>query len=143
MPLDQQRSAGGGQDEPLLRVQDLSVVFPTRKQRLVAVDEVSFNIRRGEILGVVGESGAGKSITGNAVMSLIEPPGFVSGGGVYLDGERIDNLSELADFKLFRLTPTGGRYVKGFGRAYTLEGGTLAGGDIGHLREGHKKRDVA
>ena len=82
MPLDQQRSAGGGQDEPLLRVQDLSVVFPTRKQRLVAVDEVSFNIRRGEILGVVGESGAGKSITGNAVMSLIEPPGFVSGGTV-------------------------------------------------------------
>ena len=96
MPLDQQRSAEAGGNEPLLRVQDLSVVFPTRKQRLVAVDQVSFSIQRGEILGVVGESGAGKSITGNAVMSLIEPPGFVSGGGIYLDGERIDRLGERA-----------------------------------------------
>jgi peptide/nickel transport system ATP-binding protein len=85
-----------GQDAPLLRVQDLSVVFPTRKQRLVAVDRISFDIRRGEILGVVGESGAGKSITGNALMRLIEPPGFVAGGGIYLDGRRIDQLGESA-----------------------------------------------
>ena len=94
MPLEQERSANAGGNEPLLRVEDLSVVFPTRKQRLIAVDQVSFSIQRGEILGVVGESGAGKSITGNAVMSLIDPPGYISGGGIYLDGARINRLSE-------------------------------------------------
>ncbi|AFV00370.1 HugZ family protein [Simiduia agarivorans] len=58
-------------------------------------------------------------------------------------GERSKNLSELADFRLFRLKPLGGRYVKGFGRAYQLAGNTLAGESIDHLRDGHKKREVA
>ena len=56
-------------------------------------------------------------------------------------GERPRNLSALADFHLFRLTPRSGRYVKDFGKAYTLEGGTLASPTINHLREGHKRRD--
>ncbi|MCX4192672.1 HugZ family protein [Methylophaga sp. OBS1] len=55
-------------------------------------------------------------------------------------GERINNLSKLSDFKLFRLHPNGGRYVKGFGKAYQIEGGTLSGDSLSHLREGHKKR---
>ncbi|PVZ70344.1 pyridoxamine 5'-phosphate oxidase family protein [Pelagibaculum spongiae] len=55
-------------------------------------------------------------------------------------GDRINSLSQLADFRLFRLLPKGGRYVKGFGKAYQLEGGTLAGQSIDHLRVGHKKR---
>jgi putative heme iron utilization protein len=58
-------------------------------------------------------------------------------------GERIGNLSELNDFKLFKLSPTGGRYVKGFGRAYMLAGGSLAGEEVEHMRDGHKKREVA
>lgn len=58
-------------------------------------------------------------------------------------GERINNLSELADFKLFKLTPTGGRYVKGFGRAYALAGESLAGEALDHMRDGHKKRELA
>lgn len=58
-------------------------------------------------------------------------------------GDRILNLSELNDFKLFKLTPNGGRYVKGFGRAYTLAGGSLAGEGVEHMRDGHKKREAA
>jgi len=58
-------------------------------------------------------------------------------------GERINNLSALQDFKLFKLTPTEGRYVKGFGRAYTLTGGSLTGELVDQLRDGHKKRLIA
>ena len=58
-------------------------------------------------------------------------------------GERISNLSRHEDFKLFKLKPMGGRYVKGFGRAYTLVGNSLAGEVIDPLREGHKPREVA
>jgi hypothetical protein len=58
-------------------------------------------------------------------------------------GERINNLSELSDFRLFRLNPQGGRFVKGFGRAYALAGETLAGEVVNHMTDGHKKRDAA
>ena len=58
-------------------------------------------------------------------------------------GDRIDSLSQLSDFKLFMLKPTGGRFVKGFGRAYSLAGGTLAGEVLSHMSDGHKKREVA
>jgi len=76
----------------LLSVRDLVVEFPTRVGVLTAVDRVSFDIRQGEVLGVVGESGAGKSMTGAAIIGLIEPPGHVAGGSVHIAGERIDHL---------------------------------------------------
>ena len=78
---------------PVLSVRHLRVEFPTRKGVLVAVDDVSFDIAEGEVLGVVGESGAGKSMTGSAVIGLIEPPGRIAGGEIRLKGQRIDNLS--------------------------------------------------
>ena len=77
---------------PVLSVHGLRVVFPTRRGTLIAVDDVSFEIAAGEVLGVVGESGAGKSLTGAAVIGLLEPPGRTAGGEVRLKGERIDNL---------------------------------------------------
>src|SRR3977135_51721 len=64
-----------------------------RRRTLTAVDGVSFDIAAGEVLGVVGESGAGKSLTGAAVIGLLEPPGRIMGGEVHLKGRRIDNLS--------------------------------------------------
>lgn len=78
----------------VLSVRNLRVEFPNRHGTLVALDDISFDIAPGEILGVVGESGAGKSMTGNAVIQLLEPPGHIAAGEVRLSGERIDNLSE-------------------------------------------------
>src|SRR6185295_13838889 len=77
---------------PVLSVRNLRVEFPTRRGPLVAVDDISFDIAPGEVLGVVGESGAGKSLTGTAVIGLIEPPGRIAGGEIRLAGERIDGL---------------------------------------------------
>jgi peptide/nickel transport system ATP-binding protein len=77
---------------PLLEVSHLRVEFPTRRGKLVALDDVSFEIAPGEILGVVGESGAGKSLTGAAIIGLIDPPGHVAAGEIRFDGRRIDNL---------------------------------------------------
>jgi peptide/nickel transport system ATP-binding protein len=78
--------------EPVLSVRSLTVAFPTRRATLVAVDDVSFDIAAGEVLGVVGESGAGKSLTGAAIIGLLEPPGRIMGGEVRLKGRRIDDL---------------------------------------------------
>ncbi len=80
--------------EILLSVKDLVVQFPTRKGILTAVDRVSFDLAKGEVLGVVGESGAGKSMTGAAVIGLIEPPGHIAGGTIHLGDDRIDNFSQ-------------------------------------------------
>ncbi len=77
---------------PLLSVRDLRVEFATRKGPLTALDGVSFDIAPGEVLGVVGESDAGKSLTGLAIIGLLEAPGRIDGGEIRLDGERIDNL---------------------------------------------------
>ena len=92
--------------EPVLSVRNLRVEFPTRRGRLVAVDEVSFDIAPGEVLGVVGESGAGKSVTGAAIIGLLEPPGRIADGEVLLKGERIDDLTPR---QLRRIRRTGRR----------------------------------
>jgi peptide/nickel transport system ATP-binding protein len=76
----------------LLEVKNLRVEFPTRRGTLVALDDVSFDIAPGEILGVVGESGAGKSLTGAAIIGLLDPPGRVAAGEIRFQGQRIDNL---------------------------------------------------
>jgi len=78
----------------ILEVKDLTVQFPTRRAVLTAVDSISFSIAPGEVLGVVGESGAGKSITGLAVIGLLEPPGRIAAGEVRLEGRRIDQLKQ-------------------------------------------------
>ena len=80
----------------LLQVKNLVVEFPGRRGTLRALDDVSFEIASGEILGVVGESGAGKSLTGAAIIGLLEPPGRVASGEIVLQGQRIDNLDHEA-----------------------------------------------
>lgn len=78
----------------VLQIRQLSVEFPTRRGVLKALDDVSFSIEAGEVVGVVGESGAGKSLTGAAIIGLLEPPGRVCGGEIWLEGQRIDHLSD-------------------------------------------------
>ncbi len=86
--------AASSQDsnQALLSVRNLRIEFPTRRGTLVAVDDISFDIAPGEILGVVGESGAGKSLTGAAIIGLLEPPGRIAQGQIVLEGQRIDDL---------------------------------------------------
>ncbi|MEL7164362.1 MAG: ABC transporter ATP-binding protein [Pseudomonadota bacterium] len=78
--------------EPILSIRNLTVDIPTRYGLFQPVRNVSYDIRPGEIRGVVGESGAGKSMTGNAVIGLLDPPAFVSQGEIWLAGRRIDAL---------------------------------------------------
>jgi peptide/nickel transport system ATP-binding protein len=77
---------------PLLEVRHLRVEFPSRRGTLLALDDISFSIAPGEVLGVVGESGAGKSLTGSAIIGLLDPPGRIAGGEILLAGQRIDQL---------------------------------------------------
>ncbi len=81
------------QKQPLLQVKNLVIEFPNRHGTLRAIDDISFDIAPGEILGVVGESGAGKSLTGAAIIGLLEPPGRIASGQIILEGQRIDQLS--------------------------------------------------
>ena len=76
----------------LLNIKDLQIEFPSRHGTVKAVKGVTLTVQPGEVLGVVGESGAGKSTIGNAIIGLLEAPGRVSGGEVFLNGEQINNL---------------------------------------------------
>ena len=78
----------------LLEVDHLRVEFATRHGNLLALDDISFSIAPGEIVGVVGESGAGKSLTGAAIIGLLDPPGRITAGQIRFDGRRIDNLPD-------------------------------------------------
>ena len=88
--------------ESALEVKDLQTWFYTRQGIVKAVDGVSFNLRKGETLGIVGESGCGKSITALSVMRLVpDPPGRIIGGRVTLDGRDLLDLDE-AEMRLVR-----------------------------------------
>ena len=78
----------------LLQINNLEIEFPSRKSVLRAVDNFSLSLEKGDILGIVGESGAGKSTVGNALIGLLEPPGQMTKGEIFLDGNRIDNLPD-------------------------------------------------
>jgi len=81
------------QSNPVLSVRDMSICFDTRHGPLRAVDGITFELAPGEILGMVGESGAGKSLTGTAITGLLERPGRIDRGEIHFEGQRIDKLS--------------------------------------------------
>ncbi len=78
----------------LLEVKNLEVSFALRQGDLVALNDISFSLGKKERLGVVGESGAGKSVTGFAVINLISKPGKITNGEILFEGKRLDTLSE-------------------------------------------------
>ena len=79
--------------DPILSIRNLTVEIPTRHGLFTPVRDVSYDIYPGEIRGVVGESGAGKSMTGNAVIGLLDDPARIASGEIWLKGRRIDHLS--------------------------------------------------
>ena len=87
--------------QPLLSVENLRIEFPTRHGTLLAIDDASFHIDEGEILGVVGESGAGKSITGMSIIGLLDPPGRIAGGPGDGIGGRIGAVAAAAFGRVF------------------------------------------
>lgn len=89
-------------DESILRVQNLTTVFDTSDGMAIAVDDVSFQLFKGESLGIVGESGCGKTVTALAIMRLIRRPGRIAGGSIYFHG-----------CDLFTLTEKEMRYLRG------------------------------
>jgi len=78
--------------EPILTVEHIRIEFNTRRGILVAVDDISFTVMPGEVFGIVGESGAGKSLTGQAIIGLLEPPGRIGAGRIFLNSQRLDQL---------------------------------------------------
>ena len=85
----------------LLDIRGMRVEFPSRRGCIVAATDVTLALGKGEILGVVGESGAGKSTIANAVIGLLDPPGHLAAGEICFHGERIDNLG-LAQMRKLR-----------------------------------------
>src|SRR6476619_7015622 len=77
----------------LLEVKELRTHFPTRAGLVRSVDDVSFSIAEGELLGLVGESGCGKSITALSIMRLISEPGKIVGGSIKFKGEELTTAS--------------------------------------------------
>lgn len=82
-------------EEPILRVQDLRTYFYTDAGIVKAVDGISFNLHKGETLGIVGESGSGKSVTNLSIINLIQtPPGKIEGGKVFFNGKNIFEMKD-------------------------------------------------
>jgi len=86
--------------ETLLEIRDLTVTFASRFGKQTAIENIDMDVRRGEIVGLVGESGAGKSTIGAAINGLLPGTGRITGGTVTLSGERLDILSEASLHRL-------------------------------------------
>ncbi|MCP9485286.1 MAG: dipeptide/oligopeptide/nickel ABC transporter permease/ATP-binding protein [Gaiellaceae bacterium MAG52_C11] len=85
-----------GDDQPLLRVRDLAVEFPLGERVVRAVRGISFDLERGQTVGIVGESGSGKSVTALAIIQLLDAPGRVTGGEILLDGQDLTRIDRKA-----------------------------------------------
>jgi peptide/nickel transport system ATP-binding protein len=82
--------------EPALQVEHLTTRIASRTSTVTPVDDVSFSLRRGEIMGLVGESGSGKSMTAYSIMGLVDPPASVAGGRILFQGRDLRQLPERA-----------------------------------------------
>src|SRR5512139_488803 len=87
------KTSDSPQSDILLQIRDLRTSFYTRDGVVKAVDGVSFEVRRGEVLGLVGESGCGKSVTSLSILRLIAPPGKIDDGEILFEGRNLLDLS--------------------------------------------------
>ena len=87
-------------EQNTLEIKHLNVIFPHPKGTVRAVNDVSLTVPAGKIVGIVGESGCGKSMTARAVMGLVKKPGQVAGGSIFLDGRDITGISEAERCKM-------------------------------------------
>ena len=81
-------------EQTILQVKNLSIDFKTKHGTVRAVDEVNFDIKRGEVFALVGESGCGKSTTAMGIMRLLQEPGQIAGGEIVFEGDDLVKLSE-------------------------------------------------
>jgi len=81
-------------EQSLLEVKNLSIQFPTRRGVIDAARHINLHVQPGEVLGLVGESGAGKSTIGNAIINLLESPGRISDGSILFQGDELRELDE-------------------------------------------------
>ncbi|MFT4889794.1 MAG: peptide/nickel transport system ATP-binding protein, partial [Halobacteriales archaeon] len=88
------------EEETLLEVENLKTQFFTEEGTVRAVDGISFDVKKGEIVGLVGESGAGKSVASSSLMRLVEDPGEIVGGTVTFKGEKLVDFEEGPDGEL-------------------------------------------
>jgi oligopeptide/dipeptide ABC transporter ATP-binding protein len=91
--------------KPILAVRDLKAYFPLDEGTVKAVDGVSFDVFPGQVLGIVGESGCGKSVTMKAILQIIEPPGHIVSGEILLNRQDEQNIDQVID--LAKLKPNG------------------------------------
>ena len=87
-------NASNASERPVLQVENLRVTFATPREQLQALCGVSFDVREGEIFGLVGESGCGKSVTGLSLLRLVPPPGAITGGEIRFRGDNLLARSE-------------------------------------------------
>jgi ABC-type glutathione transport system ATPase component len=92
--LQGRAAANGGEASPILATEDVSVEFPVRRGVSRVIHQVTLDLRKGEVLGIVGETGSGKSMTLRAIMNLIPPPGRLVSGSVYVQGHDLRRLSK-------------------------------------------------
>src|SRR5262249_45436602 len=93
-PAPANPSATAPDQRPVLEVRDLRVHYSTPLGDVIAVNGISFNVQRGEILGLVGESGCGKSTTAMAILRLVQAPGRIVGGRILLNGTDVLGLNQ-------------------------------------------------
>ena len=86
--------------EPLLTVENLKTQFFTEEGTVRAVDGVNFEVNEGELVGLVGESGAGKSVAAQSIMRLVEEPGRIVDGTVTFDGKKLVDITETPDGRM-------------------------------------------
>ena len=128
----------------LLEISDLTVEFPTRRKLFTAVDGVHLTVEPGEIHGLVGESGAGKSTVGAAVMGLLDPPGRIAGGEIEFQGEQISGLDAEAMSHALGLASTKAAGLKSqfgtMGKPYNAGRAAAAGAEPAGEALRHRRR---